>query len=472
VSVSPDKLRRQIDSWGWNLIESSESELLSVKWLTSSFERVLARDGFIDPSKEAERLHLTLQDILKATKKIGWNPVQTADNCLIPKNLLEKDLIDRIETDGFIDLHGSSEIVKVGSSAILKILRANRYQVIITKDNHIATINHLQERLREDLELIGVIEPGEQAEVLGVDTSLVEKLLSLEPGVRKGRKGRYMSMIAFRRWLLNEFKENGLVKENESLQKWGLSHTELAFLLKKFAVKTTLTKKGDHLSLAWARKKVYLALQSGSRVQPNNLAEELNVDEGIAEAIMSHVDADAIYDMEGSMIPISEIEDLIQETLRQKGMLDPTSYAETHGIDISDMLRVIDELDLNLLESKSGKLMSLNKVVEIIKKGLKSNGMYDIHEFSRKFKIDYRLIMNEVEPYLNDDEIIVDTAGLLVTASWVKQMKDYAEGQGSLRITAFAREKGLRRSSVIAIARRFLRGAYIPRSDSFLLAEA
>ena len=34
---------------------------------------------------------------------------------------------------------------------------------------------------------------------------------------------------------------------------------------------------------------------------------------------MSHVEADAIYDMEGSMVPISEIENLILDTLKQKG---------------------------------------------------------------------------------------------------------------------------------------------------------
>ena len=67
---------------------------------------------------------------------------------------------------------------------------------------------------------------------------------------------------------------------------------------------------------------------------------------------------------------------------------------------------------------------------------------------------------------------MVDNAGLIVTSNWIKKMNDYAEEQGALRITSFARENGLRRSSVIAMARRFLKGAYIPRSDSFVLLEA
>ena len=472
VSVETDELRRLITSWGWNLLETSKSELLSVKWLTASFERVLARDGFIDPSKEAERLHLTTEDILRATKRIGWNPVQTADNCLIPREILEKDIIDRIETDGFIDLQGSSEIIKVGSSAILKILRAHKYQVIVTKDNHIATIDHLKERLRDDLELIGLIEPEEEADVLGVDVSLLVKLLSLEPGVRKGRNGRFMSMIAFRRWLIDEFKEKGVVTEEEAHQTWGLSRTELALLLKQFAVKTTLTKSGDHLSLSWARKQVYQSLKSGSRVQPTKLAHELNVDEGIAEAIMSHVEADAIYDMEGSMVPISEIEDLVLETIKQKGMLDPPSYAQTYGFDVSDFLRVVEELELDLLETKSGQLISMQRIIEIIKNGLNTEGIYDLQEFLRKTKIEYELVADRIESKLTDDEIMVDNAGLIVTSNWIKKMNDYAEEQGALRITSFARENGLRRSSVIAMARRFLKGAYIPRSDSFVLLEA
>jgi hypothetical protein len=470
VNIDPIELRRLIDSWGWNLLETSKSELLSIKWLTSSFERILSRDGFIDLSKETERLHLTKQDILHASERIGWNPVQTSDNCLIPKELLEKDIIDRIETDGFIDLQGSSEIIKVGSNLILKILRANKYQIIVTKDNHIVTIDYLQERLREDLELIGIIEPMAEADVLGVETSLIEKLLSLEPGVRKGRKGRYMSMISFRRWLLNEFKENGVVKEKEALQTWGLSRTELVLMLKQFAVKTTLTKSGDYLSLSWARQRVYLALESGSRVQPVQLAQDLNVDEGIAEVIMSQVDADAIYDISGSMVPISEIKTIILDALNQKGMLDPVSYGQSHGFDVSDFLRVIEGLELDLLKSKSGKIVSIRKMIEIVKNELSTKGIYDIQEFSRKLKIDYEVLAREVEPHLAEDEIIADTAGVIATTRWIQQMKAYAENQGALRITAFAREKGLRRASVIALARRFLKGAYIPRSDSFLLA--
>jgi hypothetical protein len=332
-------------------------------------------------------------------------------------------------------------------------------------------VNHLQERLREDLELIGIIVPTEEADVLGIESSLVEKLLSLEPGVRRGKRGRYMSLIAFRRWLLNEFKEDGFVEVSEANQTWGLSHTELALLLKQYAVKTTMTKSGDYLSLSWARQKVYTALKSGSRVKPDQLAQDLNVDLGIAEAIMSHVDADAIYDMEGSMVPISEIRDLVVDTLKQKGMLDPQSYAETHRIDISDFHRITEELEIDILESKSGKIISLDKVVEIVKNGLSSEGLYDIQEFSRKFKIDYEDVVQRIESHLDDDEIIVDTAGLIVNSKWISQMKTDAEDQGALRITTFAREKGLRRASVIALARRFLKGAYIPRSDSFLLAE-
>ena len=471
VSVAPAELRRLIDTWGWYLLETANSELLSIKWLDSSFKRVLARDGFIDPSQEAKRLHLTTQDILNAIKRIGWNSVQTADNCLIPRDIFEQGIIDRIETDGYIDLQGSSEIIKAGSGAILKILRAHRYQTIVTKDNHIVTLEHLQERLREDLELIGLLEPAEEADVLGVETSLVEKLLSLEPGVRKGRKGRYMSMIAFRRWLLNEFKENGVVDEKEAAQTWGLSRTELAVLLNKFAVKTTLTKSGAHLSLSWARKQVYLALKSGSRVQPAQLAQDLNIDEGIAEAIMSHVDADAIYDMEGSMVPISEIEDLVLETLKQKGMLDPQSYAQTYGFDVSDFMRVIDELELDLLESKSGKLIGLEKIIEIAKKGLSSEGIYDIQEFSRKFKLDYESVVKGIQSHFRGDDIVIGDAGLIVTTSWISEMKSHAKDQGAIRITAYAREKGLRRSSVIVLARKFLEGTYVARSDSFLLPE-
>jgi hypothetical protein len=471
VSVHIDELRRLIDSWGWSLLETSNSELLSIKWITASFERVLARDGFIDPSKEAERLHLTTQDILSATKRIGWNPVQTADNCLIPREILRKDIIDRIEADGFIDLQGSSEMIKVGSSAILKILKAQNYQIIVTNDNHIAALDYLKERLRDDFELIGLIEPAEEAEVLGVDISLIVKLLSLEPGVRKGRKGRFMSMVAFRRWLLDEFKESGVVTEKEASQTWGLSRTELALLLKQFAVKTTLTKSGDYLSLSWARKRVYQLLKSGSRVEPTKLAYELNVDKGVAESIMSHVDTDAIYDLAGNMVPISEIEELVLDILNQKGVLNPTSYAQYHGFDASDFLRVIEELELDLFDSKSGTLISLEKVVELVKNELKSKGLYDIQEFSRKFKIDYEVVIERIEPNLAVDEIVVDTAGLIVTASWIEQMKTYAEEHGALRITAFAREQGIRRVSAIAIARRFLKGAYIPRSDNFLLAE-
>ena len=104
--------------------------------------------------------------------------------------------------------------------------------------------------------------------------------------------------------------------------------------------------------------------------------------------------------------------------------------------------------------------------------GLNTEGIYDLQEFSRKFKIEYELVADRIEPKLADDEIIVDNAGLIVTSSWIKKMKDYAEEQGALRITSFARDNGLRRSSVIAMARRFLKGAYIPRSDSYLLAEA
>jgi hypothetical protein len=171
------------------------------------------------------------------------------------------------------------------------------------------------------------------------------------------------------------------------------------------------------------------------------------------------------------MVPISEIEELILDALNQKGMLDPTSYAQSHGFDASDFLRVIDELELNLFYSKSGKLISLEKVVTIVKNELKSKGVYDIHEFSRKYKIDYETVMDRIESHLSDDEIVVDSAGLIVSLRWIEQMRTNAEEQGSLRITAFAREEGLRRASVIALARRFLKGAYIPRSDSFLLAE-
>ncbi|MHA1936554.1 MAG: hypothetical protein ACW97A_14900, partial [Candidatus Thorarchaeota archaeon] len=313
------------------------------------------------------------------------------------------------------------------------------------------TKDYLRERILDDLELTGMITPSDEAELLGISSRRVTLILSEEEGLHKSRLGRFVRLSALRRWLLEEVKQEGAIKMEHVTRDWGLINIELLELMKKFGLGTITSRSGDFLSIALIRQKIRSDIASGVVVDKEALAKELDLGVGYAEAILSQIEVDALLTKSGSLVPIAIITDELANEHERTGVLDPGKEAITRGLDISDIERLIESLNLKSLRNTSGRLISVAALVRQMRHALATIGIYDLKEASRKSRIPYVEMANELESHTKGNEIVVDSAGAVVNMLWIKLLKEYASENEAIKVTAFAKTKGIRRDRLLAL---------------------
>ncbi|MHA2372597.1 MAG: hypothetical protein ACXAEB_06260 [Candidatus Thorarchaeota archaeon] len=469
LRVDPSELIRLVDQWGWKTLPTSDGSLIFLRWLRTALENMVERMGFLESSMVSERLHLSSVDSLRAMKVFNWSMISTIDGRLIPAHLLEQELRERLSSDGYLEIESEEQRLKVDSKKLIEISKDLGLDAIVTTDNTVMTKDYLRERILDDLELTGMITPSDEAELLGISSRRVTLILSEEEGLHKSRLGRFVRLSALRRWLLEEVKQEGAIKMEHVTRDWGLINIELLELMKKFGLGTITSRSGDFLSIALIRQKIRSDIASGVVVDKEALAKELDLGVGYAEAILSQIEVDALLTKSGSLVPIAIITDELANEHERTGVLDPGKEAITRGLDISDIERLIESLNLKSLRNTSGRLISVAALVRQMRHALATIGIYDLKEASRKSRIPYVEMANELESHTKGNEIVVDSAGAVVNMLWIKLLKEYASENEAIKVTAFAKTKGIRRDRLLALLRRFLKGAYVSRSDTFFI---
>ncbi|UCE10312.1 MAG: hypothetical protein JSW61_15285 [Candidatus Thorarchaeota archaeon] len=469
IRVKRDELVRLVMTWGWNLVETRLGQLVSYNWLQRALEKGIEQEGFLAPESLATRLDLDSRDIHNSIRRFGWKMIETTDGRLVPAHLLEGDIIEKIMAEGILELDKETERLHVGESEILRHIRKAGHQFVRTDYGSVVLLTYLTDRIKEDLALSGMVIADETAKALGVSATLIKQLIGQIPGLRKGSDGRYISLQEFRRWLLDSIKESGFIRANEVEETWSLAGIQLRMLLERFGLKTVATPSGDHLSLTWIRKRIESQVAKGELVDPGTLAKEFEIEVRVAEAILSQVQVDAFIDGEGALIPAQKIEQEMRAIFAKKGVLDPPQIAEERGLDVADLERLVDRMHLDALKSARGKLVAPRVMVQLMKQTLTKKGVFDFDATARGLALVPEEVLGVIQPHVGDNEFVVEEAGVIVDGIWVEGLRDYAQEERVIRVTSFARERGLRRNATLSLLRRYLKGAYVPRSDVYVV---
>jgi hypothetical protein len=268
--------------------------------------------------------------------------------------------------------------------------------------------------------------------------------------------------------LVQEFQDNGIVRLDAAERLWGLSSLELRMLMKESGLRTVATRSGDHLSVAHARRSILSDIKKGNRVDAATLAKNLGVDIGTAEALMSHIEGDALTTKDGSLVSMAALRSEFLRAFASRGLLEPSREAAARGLDVSDVRQLITSMGLQTLETASGKIVDTAWVVDGMKQALTLKGMFDLLALAEQLELEYAKLADVVEKQLGASEIVVDPAGVIVNSKWIGALREYASEKESIQVASFAKERGLRQSAALHLLRRYVGGVYKSRQDVFV----
>ena len=471
MRVSKDELVRLVKTWNWKLIESADGLLLSLEWLKGVLERSVERDGYLDPEVLAKRFGLNKLDIQRGIKSFRWLTVSTTDGRFIPQHILSKLLKQKLEAEGILDLEEESERIKVGSDELKRIMKGHTASYLITSDNTVVAISYLRERLIDDVSLLGVIRPEDSAASLGVSISNVRAILENEGSLRKTEGGRYISVPKFRDWMFDNIRSSGTISAKEALEDWGIRTFELAAFLKRFGIRTITTKNDNYLSLSWLRRWILERLSRGLEVTPSIILKRVSITEKEAEVYIHKFAADALMTTEGGLFPTSKVKSDVNRIFTESGVFDIQQYASENKLDASDVEAISDKLVGNAIKTSEGRYLSSETILTPLKWKLSQDGFYDLLQSAKNLNIDQDTMIRVVESAISKNENLVQEAGAIVTDSWVGELKEYAKSRGYIQVTMTAKEWNIRRNAFMALLRRYLKGAYISRSDSYVISK-
>ncbi|MHA1811861.1 MAG: hypothetical protein ACTSYX_00345 [Candidatus Thorarchaeota archaeon] len=468
LGVDPDALVHLITGWGWDLVDIGSGTLYSASWLRLTLERMVARDGAIDLQSAAERLGATPKEVERILRYFDWPVLKTHDGRLLPLHLVEERLADLLESKGFVDLRAEADRMGVKSSELMKVLRRRRRQLVESEHGEVFTLDYIRKRIYDDIALQGWVDSRQEAETLGVSKHIIEQILGQDKSFRRAGDKRYVSLNRFRSWLLEEIKQGGLVRTDRVERKWGLSSVDLALLLKRFGLKTTTTRDGDYLSLAWARHRIRQMVESGRVVTPSEIADKFFVEEGIAAALVASVEADALQARDGSLIPESVVRRQLRKRLDEKGVVDPEEYAKELGIDVSDVIRALQSAGLECIETRDGRLFSVVTLVSLVRRTLTEHGVCDLRLLANRLHMGTDELIGAVQPHFRGREELLSAAECVVDLNWAESLRRTAHESGRLQVSEFARRYRIRRRAALEILRRYVKGAYISSLDSYV----
>jgi hypothetical protein len=404
---------------------------------------------------------------MQTIKQLRWTLVEAQDGRQIPSHLLEQHLVDSIRKEGYIDLEAESRELKVLVPELLRLLRTAGLRIVSTRDHSVATIEYVRDRVRDDMQLSGWVSPEQEGEVLGVDKNTVEDILKGQPGLRKGRDGRFVSLESFQRWLLQEAEETGVIRVNAAETQWGLSPLELQLLMKDSGLSTVITQSGDYLSTSFVRRKVQSDLSEGVRVEPSVLARDLGIDSRTVEGIMGQVKVDGLVSEDGSLVPMSLLRKNLQQAFASTGIVDLVREGRTQKLDVSDLRRIVAGLGIHTLETATSKLVDASWIINGLRQSLKLKGVFDLARLASTLELDYVTVAEVVEKKLGANEMLVDPAGVVVNSDWVADLRQYSSVTDMIPVTQLATEMGLAPESVLHLLKRYVGGLYNSQTDSF-----
>lgn len=468
LGVDHSALSEIIYSWGWDLIPISEDAIASADWVRVTLNRMVMQSGYLDAEKAASRLGISVHDLQGLLRRLDWNVYTTDDQRIIPIHVIEELIRERLERNGVVDLTAESILNGIPHDIILKVARQVDRQIIETSRGELVTIDYIRRQVEASTSISGWTRPENEADILGVDSRLIKRILHSD-AYRKVADGRYISIRAFRDWLLSEIKTKGVLRMEIVEREWGLSRIEFMALLKRLEIKVTPTRSGDYLSLPWARDKIKSILETGRSVSPEDLVSEFDIEEGVATALLAKIETAAFQTRDGRLVPEDTLRAEIRQRFLEKGSIDPTKEARRLGIGLAEVERIIDSLALDVVESRGGTRISILGILKYVKNHLEKYGVADLLQVSKSSGVDYETIESIVARRLTDKETIVDSAQCIVRDEWVRSVVKPAAESGKIRVTEFAKKHNIRRSAALHILRNFLRGAYIPSKDTFIV---
>ncbi len=467
LRVDVDELVELVKSWGWYVWRSSAGLLYSVKWLLDTLERSVAKLGYLDLAVESARLDLTQNDIMRVVSLYKWDFVEAFDKRIIPIHLLQENLLTQLEKLGYLNINEEANRLKIDTESLQKILKKLGLTLITTDDGSVMTLEQVRQELLDDVDLTGIIEPKESAERLGIEKGLAEKILGNHPGVRKLKDGRYASYRGLRSYILDEVRKSGILRTIEFERHWTISRIELAALLKRFGLKTVLTKSGDYLSVSWMRRWLGDSLQAGESIDPSAIAKRFETETGVIESIVSTIRTDTLIDGDGKMVSTMALQSELEGQFRDMGVIRPYEIATERGLDIADIQKILQSLTAASFRTWDENMVSKVWLLRKINDTLKQKGIFDIYTICEQMQLNYDEVHTEMESRLSEDDRMLDQCGVVVSAKWIALLKEHAKEVGAMNVTEFASTQSIPKKSALCVLRALLQGVYLPSSDSF-----
>ncbi len=468
LQVEQDELLELIRSWNWNAFETRNGKIISLRWVRWSLESEIRKKGYLSPADETIRLEIQEQEITKIAIALHWKLVKTLEGNLVPEHLVEEKLVEFIE-DGLISPVTLNEQLHITKEQALRLLAKSGHRVITSEDDSILTLSQISRMFHDDIELLGIIDPQVFSDRYQVPVTTIIGLVKDDERYRKNPNGHYISLRVLREWFLETVRENGLVNIREAEEKWGLSNLDILSLMKRFGLRTTITRDGDYLSLAWARRNARAQLESGKRINPQSLMDSYGIKIGTAEAILADIETEAMMNSEGALIPYDVIRAELSEEFKKHGILNPIAFSKHHGYDLTEIQRILSRMSWNALRTPKGVLVSRKALVDAMRSRLKQRGVFDVGMRADAFGMDYSVLASELEANLLDGQYLIDACGVVVTVEWVDQLRKTGMEKGQLRVTEHAKSIDLKRSVFICLLRRLFKGSYLPGADTFFI---
>lgn len=467
LRVDVDEIVKLVKSWGWYVWQSSTGAMYSVKWLLGTLERSVARQGYLDLESESERLDLAPEDIISVVRLYNWNFVEAFDGRIIPEHALQTELLAQLEKLGSINLAAEANKHKMSTEALSQVLKKLGLTLITTTDGSVMTLEQLRQELVDDVELAGIITGEEAAQRVGVETGLAERILANHPEVRRAKDGKYISYRALRNWILDEVQRSGSINVDFFTKRWTLNRIELAALLKRFGLRTVLTKSGNYLSTTWVARKIGESLKNGESIGPEDAAQKYDIDVRVIESIISTSQTDTLMDGKGKVISRPSLLKELELQFHKSGVLRPYQIAAERGLDIADIEKTVQPLRASAFETWENELVNKAWYVRNVQDALKRLGFFDLDASCEKLQLNLDEVSNEVEARLDTDTRLVEGCEVVVSSDWVRLLRVHMQEAGQAKVAEFAKQRGMTAKTAICLLKALVQGIYLRSTDTY-----
>ncbi|MFW9908354.1 MAG: hypothetical protein ACFFEF_07245 [Candidatus Thorarchaeota archaeon] len=467
LQVDVEELIRLVKTWGWYVWQSSLGLMYSVKWLLSSLERGVGKRGYLDLDAESNRLDLSSEDILTVVRLYKWDFIQSTDNRLYPSHILQEHLLSRLEELGCLDLNSEARSLNIPSPQLQMLLRQSGLTLISTNDGSVMTLDQLRSQLQDDVDLAGIIPVEEVASNIGIDTGLAERILRNQPGIRRTKDRYYISYRAMKNWILEEVRTTGMVDSDKFQNQWKINRVELAAILKRFGLRVTMNRSGHYLSISWIRKLVSDSVSKGGYFTPEELAKRFDTEPSVVESILSGIQNDTLPDATGKLVSRKALTKELESIFKRGGELDLGTFASERGFDINDIERLFTPLRASAFSTSNDTFVSKEWLLSQVTDALRYRGIFNLKDLVQKLKLSYDEVASETKETLNEDDMIVDSCGMVASERWLNLLNEHLRDVGNLNVSDFAKKQNIQQRLALCLLKALIQGVYLSATDTF-----